>query len=330
MGISGECSPRDEKKKKKKKKKEKKKEKEEKKKKKKRSLESSEDNNEKKEKKSKKEKKKKKLKKDKKEKEAISNVKEAKVSALEEPRADTCKEEASTGGNVVHVKHLPDTKDSQDSKKKKRKQKKKKKRPDKGKKFNTSMVKINRMKTVNVNGMPHGTKVNNVRKFFRPCGGIQYINMQKFDDTGKTRGMCTITFKSLAAAQKAIGLTGKWWGKRYVEIKQYAGLGESYTPPNITDMPSGCTTIYVGNLDFKVDEKDLSGAFAGCGEIQEIRLATDADGNKRGFAHITFAKTEGVEQAILNLATGDYLLRNRPIRIDYDIPHVDENGYGAV
>ena len=328
MGISGERSSRDDKKKKKKKK-EKKKEKEEKRKK--RSLESSEDNKEKKEKKSKKEKKKKKSKKDKKEKEDISNGKEAKVSVLEETKADACKEKAAAGGNVAHVKQLPVVvKDSQDSKKKKRKQRKKKKRPDKGKKFNTSMVKINRMKTVNVNGMPHGTKVNNVRKFFRPCGGIQYINMQKFDDTGKTRGMCTITFKSLAAAQKAIGLTGKWWGKRYVEIKQYAGLGESYTPPNITDMPSGCTTIYVGNLDFKVDEKDLSGAFAGCGEIQEIRLATDADGNKRGFAHITFAKTEGVEQAILNLATGDYLLRNRPIRIDYDIPHVDENGYGAV
>ena len=220
-------------------------------------------------------------------------------------------------------------KESQNSRKKKRKPRKKKKR-EKGKKFNTSMVKINRMKTVNVNGMPHGTKVNNVRKFFRPCGGIQYINMQKFDDTGKTRGMCTITFKSLAAAQKAIGLTGKWWGKRYVEIKQYAGLGETYTPPNISDMPSGCTTIYVGNLDFKVDEKDLNDAFAGCGEIQEIRLAKDADGNKRGFAHITFATPEGVEQAIENLASGDYLLRNRPIRIDYDIPLGDENGHEAV
>ena len=179
------------------------------------------------------------------------------------------------------------------------------------------------MKTVIVNGMPHGTKVNNVRKFFRPCGGIQYITMQKFDDTGKTRGMCTITFKSLVAAQKAIGLTGKWWGKRYVEIKQYIGLGDAYTPPDVNDMPEDCYTIYVGNLDFKVEEKDINDAFIGCGEIQEIRIATDSDGNKRGFAHITFAKQESVKQAILNLASGDYLLKNRPIKIDYDIPHTD-------
>ena len=135
---------------------------------------------------------------------------------------------------------------------------------------------------------------------------------------------CNVTvMDDCVAAQKAIGLTGKWWGKRYVEIKQYIGLGDAYTPPDVNDMPEDCYTIYVGNLDFKVEEKDINDAFIGCGEIQEIRIATDSDGNKRGFAHITFAKQESVKQAILNLASGDYLLKNRPIKIDYDIPHTD-------
>ena len=66
------------------------------------------------------------------------------------------------------------------------------------------MVKINKSKTVMVNGMPHGVKLHGVRKFFKPCGGIQYIDILKFQDSGKSRGMCTITFKRATGAQKAI------------------------------------------------------------------------------------------------------------------------------
>ena len=266
------------------------------------------------EKKKKKKKKEKKKKKDKVKQEGKSSTTSVNESSSPLPKSTT-KAESLNVNNPINTADV-----SNGKKKRKRKPKNKKKKPVK---FSTTLVKINRMKTVSVNGMPHGTKINNVRKFFRPCGGIQYITMQKFDDTGKTRGMCTITFKSIAATQKAIGLTGKWWGKRYVEIKPYIGLGDAYTPPNIQDMPEDCYTIYVGNLDFKVEEKDINGAFIGCGEIQEIRIAQDPDGNKRGFAHVTFVNQESVKKAILNLANGDYLLRNRPIKIDFDIPHVD-------
>lgn len=119
----------------------------------------------------------------------------------------------------------------------------------------------------------------------------------------------------------------------YYKNKPYVGLGDAYAPPDIKNMPEDCYTIYVGNLDFKVNEKDINDAFICCGEIQEIRIAEDSDGKKRGFAHITFVKQESVKIAILNLANGDYLLHNRPIKIDYDIPHEynnnDEDNYGV-
>ena len=197
----------------------------------------------------------------------------------------------------------------------KKKKKKKRNKKNNNQKKEGSMVKINKSKTVMVNGMPHGVKLHGVRKFFKPCGGIQYIDILKFQDSGKSRGMCTITFKRATGAQKAIGLTGKWWGKRYVEVKPYMGLGESYTPPDVDNLDPECFTIFVGNLDYSVTEDDLRGAFEGCGAIKEIRCATDAQGTARGFAHITFVSQDGV-RASVKLA-GD-LLKGRPVRVEFD------------
>lgn len=59
------------------------------------------------------------------------------------------------------------------------------------------------------------------------------------------------------------------------------------------------TKIYVGNLAFSVNEKELNELFAPFGEISEVVLITDKySGRSKGFGFVTFAKAEDAKKAI--------------------------------
>ena len=57
--------------------------------------------------------------------------------------------------------------------------------------------------------------------------------------------------------------------------------------------------IFIGNLSFNLDERDLEKAFNKFGEISEIKIPLDRDsGRKRGFAFITFNDDESAKEAL--------------------------------
>ena len=59
------------------------------------------------------------------------------------------------------------------------------------------------------------------------------------------------------------------------------------------------TKLFVGNLDFKVTEKDLQDAFAAHGTVVEANLVTDrSTGRPRGFAFVTMSSAEEAQKAI--------------------------------
>ncbi len=59
------------------------------------------------------------------------------------------------------------------------------------------------------------------------------------------------------------------------------------------------TQLYVGNLDFKVTENDLRGAFGACGNVMEVTLLKDrATGRPRGFGFVTMSSPEEAQRAI--------------------------------
>jgi RNA recognition motif-containing protein len=55
--------------------------------------------------------------------------------------------------------------------------------------------------------------------------------------------------------------------------------------------------IYVGNLDFKVDEKDLKELFSEFGQVDSVKIITDKySGRSKGFGFVTMDdNTEGKE-----------------------------------
>ncbi len=64
--------------------------------------------------------------------------------------------------------------------------------------------------------------------------------------------------------------------------------------------------IYVGNLDYKVDEEDLKSVFAEYGNVSEVKIITDKmSGRSKGFGFVTIDDQAEAQKAIeeLNGAT---------------------------
>ncbi|NLO51230.1 MAG: RNA-binding protein [Bacteroidales bacterium] len=83
--------------------------------------------------------------------------------------------------------------------------------------------------------------------------------------------------------------------------------------------------IYVGNLDFKVNESDLEGLFESYGNVSSAKVIVDKfSGRSKGFGFVTMDDDEEAQQAIKELNGTTFQSRDiivneaRPKRTDYD------------
>ncbi len=85
--------------------------------------------------------------------------------------------------------------------------------------------------------------------------------------------------------------------------------------------------IYVGNLDFKVQEDDLTTLFAAYGEVESSRIITDKySGRSKGFGFVTMENDTEANDAIENLNGTDF--KSRPLTVNEARPRrEDDNRY---
>ncbi|MCD4791040.1 MAG: RNA-binding protein [Bacteroidales bacterium] len=80
--------------------------------------------------------------------------------------------------------------------------------------------------------------------------------------------------------------------------------------------------IYVGNLDFKVDETDLEGIFEEFGTISSSKIITDKySGRSKGFGFVTMENQDEANKAIKEL--NGTTLKNREIVVNEARPRKD-------
>jgi len=111
------------------------------------------------------------------------------------------------------------------------------------------------------------------------------------------------------------GFGGTFQNKKPFEKRASAGAGGfgSNASKPVSEKPDGCTTVFLGNLNFNVDEAAVRGHFADCGEITAIRWV-ERDGKFSGCGFVEFGATDATDKAV---ALNGSSLMDRQVRVDY-------------
>ncbi|KAM7492078.1 hypothetical protein LguiA_034999 [Lonicera macranthoides] len=184
-------------------------------------------------------------------------------------------------------------------------------------KASESQQKMDVSTKVYVGGIPYYSTEDDIRSFFEGCGSITEIDCMKFPDSGKFRGIAIISFKTEAAAKRALELDGADMGGLFLKIQLYKATREhkqSDFSPAIID---GYNRIYIGNLSWDINEEELRRLFSDC-NISSIRFGEDKETGKfRGYAHVDFADSLSVTMA---LKLDQKIVCGRPARIRCAVP----------
>ncbi|OAY72130.1 protein gar2 [Ananas comosus] len=172
------------------------------------------------------------------------------------------------------------------------------------------------VKKVYVGGIPYYSTEDDIKSFFEGCGTVTEIDCMTFPESGKFRGIAILSFKTEAAANRALALDGADMGGFYLKIQPYKSnhTQKSDFAPQIVE---GYNRIYVGNLSWDITEDDLRNFFSNC-KISSIRFGTDKEtGDFKGYAHVDFADNESLLAA---LKLDQKVVYGRPVRITCATP----------
>ena len=166
-----------------------------------------------------------------------------------------------------------------------------------------------------------------LRDFFTKAGAGAVDDVFWVTDkaTQKFYGSAFVTFVSPDGAEAAVAASGQRCMGRPIRVEMCpakvtgpstlkARKKQAPVRTELSKKPEGCRTVYVGNLNYHVDDNKVREFFGG-DEIVKFRWLTHKDsGNFKGSGYLEFAEEAGVDNAVLKNGT---IFMGRPIRIDY-------------
>lgn len=170
---------------------------------------------------------------------------------------------------------------------------------------------------VYVGGIPYYSTEDDIRSFFDSCGTISEMECKYFPETGKFRGIVIISFKTEAAAKRALALDGADMGGLYLKVQPYKATRSSRSSDFAPVMVEGYNRIYVGNLSWDITEDDLKKFFSDC-RISSIRFGVDKETKIfQGYAHVDFSDNLSLTAA---LKLDQQTVCGRPVKIRCAVP----------
>merc|ERR1712028_192834 len=172
-----------------------------------------------------------------------------------------------------------------------------------------------------VGGLSFDATEDSLREFFADCGEIIDMYMPMNDWGDKPKGHAFVTFDSDEGGAKACEkneaeMMGRWLRINYAPKAASAAKSWGSTPYVPKEKPEGCTSCFVGNLSWNVDNDMLWAHFESIGSIGEARVATNREsGQSRGFGHVDFTDTDACTKAVETM--NGTQMDNRDIRVDY-------------
>ncbi|KAI8356903.1 hypothetical protein B0O80DRAFT_496643 [Mortierella sp. GBAus27b] len=173
------------------------------------------------------------------------------------------------------------------------------------------------------------TTDKSLRHFFKGVGGdITRVNMpagphKANSKRSNNKGFAYVDFASKEAQKNAIELSDTFLDGRKVLIKSsdsYQGR-PAVSKATLLDQSakqkhSASPTLFIGNLSFQTDKKDLEKLFEDCGEIRKVRMATFEDSGKcKGFAYIDYMSPESAAKALTD--PKKHFLLGRKLKVEY-------------
>mmetsp|Transcript_3135 Transcript_3135/g.6683 ORF Transcript_3135/g.6683 Transcript_3135/m.6683 type:complete len:225 (+) Transcript_3135:489-1163(+) len=163
------------------------------------------------------------------------------------------------------------------------------------------------------------------------------LRLPTWQDTGRLRGFGHVRFASKNSYETALGLSGKYMGRRYLTI-QAANRpgsgnggssgnrsGKSVEDPGNVACPKGCTTIYVNNLPYEATETSIASAVSKHTKTavtvtdENVRIARNSvTRQSKGFAYIDFGSSKDAQKFMTAAAKKNVTVGGRIVRLDYD------------
>ncbi|KAG7030736.1 hypothetical protein SDJN02_04773, partial [Cucurbita argyrosperma subsp. argyrosperma] len=180
-----------------------------------------------------------------------------------------------------------------------------------------SQVNENVATKVYVGGIPYYSTEDDICSFFESCGTITEVDCMMFPESGKFRGIAILSFKTEAAAKRALAMDGADMGGLFLKVQPYKGTRSNKAVDFSPGIVEGYNRIYLGNLSWDVTEDDLKKLFANC-KIASIRFGMDKEtGEFRGYAHVDFSDSVSLKTA---LKLDQETIHGRPVKIRCAVP----------
>jgi len=138
--------------------------------------------------------------------------------------------------------------------------------------------------------------------FFKECGEIVCSELISRRD-GSFAGVGLLTFKNQASAEAAVAFDNSDLYGRQIRV----AFAEE---KSVSEKPPGCNTVWIGNLNYDINDDVVRGLFENCGEITQIRWPREFT----NWGHVEFLTTEAADKAIF--INGQKVL-GKGIKVDF-------------
>jgi nucleolin len=167
-----------------------------------------------------------------------------------------------------------------------------------------------------------------VREYWAWCGEVESLDLMRFPDTGRFRGIAFITFATDDGYAKALECDGTLLEGVRVKVEpcKTGKRGQGGAPGAPAPAPSphagpapktpGYNVAYVGNVAFEAGPEDVAALFGEGGGVARVRLHTDKmTGRSRGYAHVHFVSEAALDAAVSGVDGAE--LMGRAVRVSY-------------
>ncbi|KAI3969254.1 hypothetical protein MKW92_038950 [Papaver armeniacum] len=168
----------------------------------------------------------------------------------------------------------------------------------------TTQIQKTGSKKLFVGNLSFSLEQEDLEEFFKDAG--QIVNVQfATDGDGRFKGHAIVEFATEESVQKTGGAGSGWRSDVDAESPKTNSKPKTPTTPQVKK-------LFVGNLSFSLEQKDLEEFFKDAGEIVKVDFAKLKDGRSKEHAIVTFAAEEAVQKA---LEKNGQNLMGRPVHI---------------